>query len=189
MALGVFTLKIDVREIGQSLAGPPSSGSVTVVPNQIIKDTTPGAGAVYVRDEPYLLDVDGTLTLTLPTGVSGLQYTVTVNVDQPREMLGPITFNAPAAGAALNFKDLVPAVIIPVPTSLRGVPGGVAGLDENGDVVDANGMKILSGGGGGSGDWTASVDATKPYVLNVIHDPASAEVFVDPSKPYVLVFQ
>jgi hypothetical protein len=45
-----------------------------------------------------------------------------------------------------------PYLVSPGPTYTRSVAGGIAGLDVDGDVIDAAGIKILGGGGsGGSG--------------------------------------
>lgn len=49
---------------------------------------------------------------------------------------------------------------------VRGVPGGVAGLDGNGDVIDADG-NVITGGGSGDGGAVSSVNgATGAVVLD-----------------------
>ncbi|WP_433368349.1 hypothetical protein ACQPZX_41390 [Actinoplanes sp. CA-142083] len=47
-----------------------------------------------------------------------------------------------------------------IPLSQRGVAGGVAGLDVDGDVIDASGAKITGGEGGGAAPGTTVVSET-----------------------------
>lgn len=53
-------------------------------------------------------------------------------------------------GVPVNLRTIVLAGTIPVPVDvlIRGVPGGLAELDVDGDVIDASGAKVIAGGGG-----------------------------------------
>lgn len=89
---------------------------------------------------------------------------VTVNFNDGS---APETFNLQpsVSGGAVNLRTIVLPSNAPPLTELlfRGVPGGLAELDADGDVTNAAGAKILGGGGGtGTGTVTTSgiTDAT-----------------------------
>lgn len=64
------------------------------------------------------------------------------------------------AGPAVNLRQYAMPSSVATPATLlyRGVPGGLAELDRDGDVINAAGVKITGGGGGtGGGDGTVLV--------------------------------
>lgn len=117
-----------------------------------------------------------------PTG-----FTWTATITTPGISTYKVTFHAPSDGH-VDLATLVPvplnpgteisewqAIVTQTTTardeavaavtqllSIRGVAGGLAALDDDGDVIDAAGNKITGGGGGGGGSVTASqiTDAT-----------------------------
>lgn len=62
------------------------------------------------------------------------------------------------SGPAVNLRQYALPSGVPVPETLlhRGVPGGLAELDRDGDVINAAGQKVVGGGGGGTGDGTVT---------------------------------
>lgn len=63
--------------------------------------------------------------------------------------------------ALLLDPEIVPAA---PPFAIKGVPGGVAELDFDGDVVDAEGNKVIASGGGGGGVSSyAEIEALSDY--------------------------
>jgi hypothetical protein len=72
----------------------------------------------------------------------------------------PIPISAVTTGIDLIGVTLPQNLPPPTPVLIKGIPGGIAGLDTDGDVNDARGNKILGGGsGGGGGSGTGSVDS------------------------------
>lgn len=58
----------------------------------------------------------------------------------------------PIPGVNLGTVDVPPgSPTVPAPVYAKGIAGGVAGLDADGDVVDAAGRKVIGGGGGSAG--------------------------------------
>src|SRR4051812_2576213 len=75
-------------------------------------------------------------------------------LDAPGELYAldvPVALAGDADG--IDLADVVLSESLPIPANvlIRGVPGGLAELDAEGDVIDAEGNKILAGGGGGGG--------------------------------------
>lgn len=56
-------------------------------------------------------------------------------------------------GLGINLRTVIVSSVLPAshPVYKAGVPGGVALLDVDGDVIDAAGVKVVGGGGGGTG--------------------------------------
>jgi hypothetical protein len=146
--------------------------TVTVVGRVMVDKDTPDADAtisfarsVYLRHddgtvyEPATViaeaAADGTFSVVLMEGTDpewapvGWSYQVTV---KPKGTGVPYTFSAIVDGTGeITFGDLIPlsapaAGQMFIMTSSRSAPGGVAGLDADGDVIDATGTKILSAG-------------------------------------------
>ena len=87
--------------------------------------------------------------------IKGWQLTVEVTFkDSPGEKY---TIETPLSSAlntppGVNLRKVILPQTIPVPASvfIKGVPGGLAVYDADGDVVDAAGNKVTGGGSGGS---------------------------------------
>lgn len=70
----------------------------------------------------------------------------------------------PIPGVNLGVVEVPPgAPNAPLPVYAKGIAGGVAALDRDGDVVDSRGQKVVGGGGGG-GD-VATVNGKKGTVV------------------------
>lgn len=114
---------------------------------------------------PAVPDADGNFTVLLPAtddpGIveSGWQYEVELRwVDTTvTGALSVLRAGGSIALASAIEMHQAPAEGGPsyLATATRGAPGGVAGLDVDGDVVNAAGAKITGGGGGGSVAWTS----------------------------------
>lgn len=81
----------------------------------------------------------------------------------------------------------------PTPIVIKGEPNGYAGLDADGDVVDAQGTKVLPGGGtGGKGIETASIDPGDGHLTFTYTDASSddvGKVVGDPGDPGISAYQ
>lgn len=87
----------------------------------------------------------------------GWQVKVEVNLTMPNGARVKETYviDTPVGGE-VNLRTIPLAQTIPATQTmlLRGVAGGVAALDRDGDVIDADGNKITAGeGGGGASSW------------------------------------
>lgn len=141
----------------------PSEGSTMIV-RRVIAKVIDG---VLVGPEATTSDQPG---VVLPASVQPLgepgyfAWHVSFNLDGiPARSTPPnVAITVPASGMV----NLVTVLSAP-PTdeigtriaALRGAPGGLAGLDYEGDVIDARGNKVVGGGGGPSGP-VAWVDVT-----------------------------
>jgi hypothetical protein len=84
-------------------------------------------------------------------------------------------------GPEINLRSVVLVQYLPTPQPVlfRGVAGGVAALDADGDVVDADGVKVVGGPGGTGVDEAA--------VIEILDDnPPTADVVVETSTHKVL---
>lgn len=125
----------------------------------------------------------GSGTLNTSEGVPSLDFDLPVvddpdNLPQGGEIVLKVTFNgggsetfhlSPLSTWPLEGTDLAlildPDVVAGAPPyAIIGVPGGVAKLDEAGNVLDGSGQ-IVSGGGGGTGGPIASTSITDSTVL------------------------
>lgn len=111
------------------------------------------------------LDSDGAFSVQLPATddpawqpQGGQEFTYRVNIASgARHLAGSLA--VPFDGGpidladALNPDDASQAGQAYLLASSRSAPGGVAALDADGDVTDAEGNKITGGGGGGSTAW------------------------------------
>lgn len=61
-----------------------------------------------------------------------------------------------------------------IPLSQRSIAGGVAGLDVDGDVIDASGSKVTGGGGGGGPSPSSTVVSATSYGTSAAAGSASA---------------
>ena len=95
-------------------------------------------------DDPDVAQRDWTVTVKEAlTGANGREYAI-----QP--LLAHLA--QPIPGINLGVVEVPPgSPTVPAPVYAKGIAGGVAALDADGDVVDAAGAKILGGGGGGGG--------------------------------------
>lgn len=100
--------------------------------------------------------------LNITPGLPSLDIQVPCNDDPDNSPNGwqptiEVTFNdAPGEkyvidtpiGQSVNLRTVVLAASIPAPQTvlIRGVPGGLAELDADGDVIDADGQKVTGGG-------------------------------------------
>ena len=97
-----------------------------------------------VVDDPDNLPQGGVITLTVSFTAGGSE---TFNL---APLLSWPTGVYPTGGTDLAL-ILDPTIVAGAPpVTMIGVPNGVAGLDSDGDVVDAAGTKVISGGGGGT---------------------------------------
>lgn len=121
-----------------------------------------------------VLDADGAFSVSLPatddpawqpTGGATFTYQVTITSDN-KTLYGSLAVPYDTVGAldladALNPEDSAAAsgdsFLL---AASRSAPGGVAALDVDGDVTDANGNKITGGGGGGGGPALANAVAS-----------------------------
>lgn len=92
-------------------------------------------------DDPDIAQRDWTVNVKEAlTGASGREYAI-----QP--LLSQLGTTIP--GINLGSVEVPPgSPSVPAPVYAKGVAGGVAALDADGDVVDADGAKIIGGGGG-----------------------------------------
>lgn len=69
--------------------------------------------------------------------------------DAPKELY---VLDVPIAGPDINLRTVIMTVVLPEPEAflIRGVAGGVAALDAEGDVIDAEGAKVVASGPGGT---------------------------------------
>lgn len=117
MALGTFTLTIDANA-GDGAADPTSTplagGSYRVAWNVDGALSDPDADILYgLSGQDVPLAADGTASLELVTGASGLQYTVTLS--WPSGKRSSTTFNAPAAGQTLSLADVTSVAPVSMP--------------------------------------------------------------------------
>lgn len=95
----------------------------------------------------------------------GWQVKVEVNLTMPNgaRVKENYVIDTPVGGT-VNLRTIpIPQTISPNQTMLlRGVAGGVAALDTDGDVIDAAGVKVTGGGGGGGGASTWDELTGKP---------------------------
>lgn len=93
-------------------------------------------------DDPDVAQRDWRVTVKEAlTGANGREYAI-----QP--LLAHLV--QPIPGINLGTVEVPPgSPTVPAPVYAKGIAGGVAALDADGDVVDAAGAKILGGGGGG----------------------------------------
>ncbi len=132
---------------------------------------------------------DGTFSVSLPAtddpawSPSGWSYEVSIAIDG-QLLTGSIEVPVATVGSlalAGIFQPDIPAVpgaASYLLTSARGVAGGVAGLDADGDVVDAAGSKI-TGGGGGSTSWTSITGKPSTFTPSA-HASSHASAGTDP---------
>ena len=115
----------------------------------------------------YSLYVDVPASDDPDNDVQGWQLTVEVTFkDSPGERY---IVNTPLSAAnnappGLNLRKVILPQTLPAPQPvlIKGVPGGLAVYDNDGDVVDAAGNKVIGGGGTGGGAVSSSsiTDAT-----------------------------
>ena len=115
-------------------------------------NTTPGLPSLDIQ-APCTNDPDN-----FPVGGWQLQIEV-IFPDAPRELYN---LDVDIDGGEINLRAVVLVQTFPVPQPmlLRGEPGGVAALDMDGDVVDAEGEKVIAGPGGGASTVEELTDAS-----------------------------
>ena len=94
--------------------------------------------------------VDGVLTATVPVGDDpdlrerGWLVRVTVAFDSGPRVYFYLSTEG-LSGETVDIVDLIAPADYPGESGvlIRGVPGGIAGLDSDGDVVDADGVKVI----------------------------------------------
>lgn len=172
-----FQAVADTDDPGQVPDMLPVSGTVTFSPGAAHAISLPvvtADGVMFVRRvvasivDGVLVDADGNpgvplVASSLNEATPGyFSWYASFTIDGVPRMAWPSTveFSLPA-GDTVDLKDLAPlpagditGQIAAYIATLRGHPGGLAGLDADGDVIDANGNKI-TGGGGPSGpvEW------------------------------------
>jgi hypothetical protein len=135
---------LDIRSPAP-LIGPGSGSVVPPIARRVTLDTD-GAGTVEL---PATNDPDWT--------PQGWAYTVTGRVGDGH-LSGTITLDYQTS--AVNLADVfvsdgtTTVGVSYIPLTSRGAAGGVAGLDADGDVIDADGSKIIPGGGATAADVT-----------------------------------
>lgn len=106
-------------------------------------------------DDPAWSPINWTYDVTIQVGAQILTGTLAV----PAATVGSIELStALATGEPSDAGDVTYLL-----TSARGVAGGVAPLDGDGDVTDAAGNKITGGGGGGGGTPSGTVVSGTTY--------------------------
>lgn len=167
---------------------------VTVTGRVMIDKATPDAEAtidfyrsVYLRHddgtvyEPATVSVkagaDGAFSVSLMKGTDpawapvGWSYEITI---KPKGTGVPYKFSAIVDGTtSMSFGDLVPlsapaAGQTFILMSSRSAPGGVAGLDADGDVIDADGLKLSP-----TPAWTAIAGKPSTFTPSVHTHPES----------------
>lgn len=177
-----FQAVADTDDPGQVPDMLPVSGTITFSPgaaHAISLPVTTADGVVFVRRvvatiaDGVLVDADGEPGVTLvasslDSATPGyFSWYASFTIDGVPRMAWPSTveFSLPA-GETVDLKALAPlpagditGQIAAYIATLRSHPGGLAGLDADGDVIDADGNKI-TGGGGPSGpvEWDDVVD-------------------------------
>lgn len=78
----------------------------------------------------------------------------------------------------LNLRSVIPpgATNDPAESLIRGVRGGIAGLDADGDVIDAFGTKVRGQGGGGTTTTLADLGLTQGIVFQNYSDTVRRSV-------------
>lgn len=131
------------------------------------------------------LDIQAPCTDDPDNWPQGWQLLVEITFpDAPKELY---VLNVPVAGTeGINLRTVILAQVVPDQQSylIRGVAGGVAGLDGDGDVIDAAGTKVLPGGDGSGTALTSYVTQVAslsdypvgftPSVGSVIYDHLNA---------------
>jgi len=170
--------------------GLPSELSYVTVVGTIADVPTGAARAISLRCNEWLMGptadlivppfsinpavaADGTFTAQVPAtddpawSPSGWAYRVLLNVDG-KVLEGSLAVPTNTVGS-LDIADalspdapLDPATPFLLAAS-RGAPGGVAGLDADGDVIDSDGNKVTGGGGGGGPSPSSTVAASATY--------------------------
>lgn len=167
----------------------PFPASLTLVTVSIQADAPPSGGSdgVFEFECPYALlgdtivppftrsatlDANGAATIELPAtddpqwSPAGWAYSVTARVNGETitgTLTLPYTSSTATLSARLQVDGAATAGVSYILTSQRSVAGGVAGLDADGDVIDAAGNKVTGGGGGGGGTPSSTVVSETSY--------------------------
>lgn len=150
-------------------------------------DGTPKTGQIVLTLTDRITMVDGSVIypgggqLVMPLDSSGSAHLQSPAIDDPditpadwsikvEEKLtdgsGKVYYIQPRLSDLPNGINLASVVVppgspaAPPPALIKGVPGGVAGLDSDGDVVNASGQKITGGGTSGPVTSASITDAT-----------------------------
>ncbi|HEY7273374.1 MAG TPA: hypothetical protein VH502_11630, partial [Actinoplanes sp.] len=112
---------------------------------------------------------DGSFSVDLPAtndpdwSPTGWAYTVHIQLGS-RDIRGSLQLDYQTTTVSLADLLQVDGTVATgqtyIPLSQRSVAGGVAGLDEDGDVIDASGTKITGGEGGGAAPGSTVVSET-----------------------------
>ena len=154
MRAGTYKVTVPVRVTNATddaiiPAGTFATGSLNV---------TPGVPSLDIQ-VPCTDDPDN-----FPTGWQvDIEVTFT---DAPGEKY---VLSIPVAGADINLRNVVLTQTLPTVQSvlIKGVAGGLAVLDADGDVVDADGVKVIAGGGGTGTSGEDGADGMSAYDLAV----------------------
>lgn len=119
-------------------------------------------------DDPDILQRDWTVTVTEAlTGANGRSYAI-----QP--LMAHL--DTPIPGINLGAVEVPPgSPTVPAPVYAKGIAGGVAALDADGDVVDASGEKVTGGGGGDVASVNGQTGAVTLDAADVGAKPADYE--------------
>lgn len=119
-------------------------------------------------DDPDILQRDWTVTVTEAlTGANGRSYAI-----QP--LMAHL--DTPIPGINLGAVEVPPgSPTVPAPVYAKGIAGGVAALDADGDVVDASGEKVTGGGGGAVASVNGQTGAVTLAAADVGAKPADYE--------------
>lgn len=148
---------------------PPSGGAAGTA---VFSSHQPLVGSVDHSVVPpfettAVLAADGTFTASLPATndpqwtPTGWAYTVVIRPGGGGAIRGTLQLDYQTADVQLADLLQVDGTTVPgqsyIMLSARGVAGGVAALDVDGDVTDATGAKITGGGGGGGASPASTV--------------------------------